>query len=157
MLSFRLKALSSCWLCTWNNLLFVKESCTVLFFTVMKAGKRYTPILNRFWPFLKTLRVRFKRWVRSWILRYCAACGWESYWTLSSAATKRVQGPSVSVAERRIQNWPRWKPHFGLQIWIKSHGPGTRRPIGADLAKWHHSTISDGWASDQRRLTSALL
>jgi hypothetical protein len=49
------------------------------------------------------------------------------------------------------------KPHFGLQIWIRGRGSDTRWPWRVFLAKQHFSTRSDSWASDQRRLTSALL
>ncbi len=66
------------------------------------------------------------------------------------------QGPTTPL-HRATQDWPRWKPRFGLQIWVRSHCSGTTRPNGAFLAKRHLSTRSDSWARDQRRLTSALL
>jgi hypothetical protein len=66
-------------------------------------------------------------------------------------------GPPPPPSKLPIWDQPWWKPHFGLQIWIRGHSSDTRWTWRVFLAKRHFSTRSGSWARDQRRLTSALL
>ncbi len=63
-------------------------------------------------------------------------------------------GPLPPPSKLPIWDQPQWKPHFGLQIWIRGHSSDTRWTWRVFLAKRHFSKRSGSWARDQRRLTS---